>query len=196
MALPAVTLPMQPPGTAVLPPAQPTLANIASAPDTEDFAAWKIHRQSDERLPAERVEPTAEHLAAGIPPPQALPTDRPAPPLQATPPDNGLRERLIETVSQLLVTPAQGANPQVRMVLQESVLPGTTVVVQQTAAQLQVSFECSAQVSRQRLERAAPAFAQSLARRLGRDVVVQIQDGTGSSLPPVEAHAHAGEATG
>ncbi len=82
---------------------------------------------------------------------------------------------------------------QVRMVLQDSLLPGTAVTVQQVGAQLHVSFECSAHMARQRLDRNAPGFAQALSRRLGRDVLVEVHDTTDDALPPVQARADASE---
>ena len=119
----------------------------------------------------------------------------PTPSLEPTPAtaEAGLRERLIDTVQQLMVSEVRGAGAQVRMVLQESVLPGTTIMVQHVGAQLKVSFECTAQVSRNRLERSAPAFAQSLARRMGREVLVEVHDDTGDALAPVQARADASE---
>lgn len=130
-------------------------------------------------------------LAPALPPaaPEAVPTTT----------DTALRERLLDTVQQLMVSvpagPGAQVAPQVRMVLHDSVLPGTTVSVQQVGAQLQVSFECTAHASRQRLDRCAPAFAQSLARRLGREVLVQLHDDTGGALPPVHARAGTSEAS-
>lgn len=107
--------------------------------------------------------------------------------------DSALHQRLVDTVQQLMVSaPATAdghASAQVRMVLQDSVLPGTTVTVQQVGARLQVSFDCTVQASRQRLDRAAPAFAQALARRLGRDVEVRVDDDSGHALLPVQARA-------
>ncbi|MDP3137734.1 MAG: hypothetical protein Q8N17_15550, partial [Burkholderiaceae bacterium] len=51
---------------------------------------------------------------------------------------------------------------------------------QQTGAQVQVSFECSTQASRQLLDRIGASFSRSLAQRLGREVAVQVGsvDGT------------------
>ncbi len=96
--------------------------------------------------------------------------------------DLQLRERLFETVQQLLVGVTPGGAVEVRMVLRDNVLPGVTLIVQQAAGQLQVSFECTAQASQLRLERAGPAFAQTLARRLGRDVAMQVQGAQGGAL--------------
>lgn len=93
-----------------------------------------------------------------------------------------LRERLVEMVQQLLVGVPPGGGAEVRMVLRDSVLPGVTLIVQQSAGQLQVSFECTAQASRLRLDRGGPAIAQALARRLGREVVVNVQGAQGSAL--------------
>lgn len=139
-------------------------------------------------------------LMAGLIPPNLPAVVAPPPimlPVTAPQVDAVLRERLLDTVQQLMVSmpSAHGAadTAQVRMVLHEAVLPGTAVTVQQTGAQLQVSFECTVAASRLRLDRAAPAFAQTLARRLGRDVVVRVDDDTGDALAPVHARADASE---
>ncbi|WP_374608864.1 type III secretion HpaP family protein [Diaphorobacter nitroreducens] len=141
----------------------------------------------------ERFEQALEH---------ALPLVQPMPMFIAPPPaaldvqaavDADLRERLIGTVQRIMVSPPGADVPQVRLVLQDSLLPGTAITIQQVGAQLQVSFECTAQASRQRLDRCAQSLAQSLARRMGRDVLVQVIDETGEALPPVEAHAGASE---
>lgn len=98
------------------------------------------------------------------------------------PTDLQLRERLVETVQQLLVGVAPGGAAEVRLVLRDTVLPGVTLVVQQSAGQLQVSFECTVQTSRLRLDRGGPGLAQTLARRLGRDVVVNVQGAQQATL--------------
>lgn len=152
---------------------KPASQRLADAPDTQRL----------EQVVAQLVP------AALVP----LSSPPPGPPPVAAPVETALRERLIDTVQQLMVGHTPDAGPQARMVLHDSVLPGTTVVVQQVAAQLQVSFECSAQASRQRLERAAPAFAQALARRLGRDVEVLLHDENGHALEPVHGRANTGE---
>jgi len=139
--------------------------------------------------PAVAVAP----LFAGVMPAGLQPVADAAP----VPADSALRERLVDTVQQLMVSApgtADGqASAQVRMVLQDSVLPGTTVTVQQVGARLQVSFDCTVQASRQRLDRAAPAFAQALARRLGRDVEVSVDDDSGHALLAVQARADASQ---
>lgn len=176
--------------TAFAPPV-PTMPYIP-APAVLHVRAGKpaSQRPADEPDAHQLEQVVAQLVPAALVPLSAPP---PAPPSVAAPAETALRERLIETVQQLMVGHVPGAGPQVRMVLHESVLAGTTVVVQQVAAQLQVSFECSAQASRQRLERTAPAFAQALARRLGRDVEVLVRDENGDALEPVHARADARE---
>ncbi len=212
--LPQASQPQRPPGLAPLHdgPAQqtpptlaptpvesqpvPTAPRLATRPSAGEPEQARDNDNDDEHThpePATLQPPTivlAPWLAPAAPP---LPVAAPAQTPQA-PVDVSLRDRLIDTVQQLLVRAATHDTPaQVHLVLQDSLLPGTVIQLQQVGAQLQVSFECTAQASRQRLERSLPVLAQSLARRLGRDVQVEVHDDTGDALPPVHARAQAQE---
>lgn len=82
------------------------------------------------------------------------------------------------------------------------ILPGTMVTVrnEEAAAQVVVTFVCSAEVSRQLLNNAAREFARELARELGpskrgRRVVVRVQS-AGDRAPPLEAVSDSDEVSG
>lgn len=173
---------------------RPPHAHVSSHTDAQD-ALDKPESDLDAPVaePAVAVAPAQLPAVAPLPVPQYVSADIPADVHALA--DTALRERLIESVQQLLVSVPQtpGEPVQVRMVLHDSVLPGTAVTVQQMGAQLQVSFECTAHSARQRLERNTPALAQSLSRRLGRDVLVEVQDATGDGLLPIHARADARE---
>jgi hypothetical protein len=144
--------------------------------------------------------PTQDHarerfqhaMEAGAPATPAV-SGLPAAPTVEDQRDTRARERLVEAVERLMVGDVQGTQ-QVRMTLRDDVLPGVTVTVQQAAAQLQVVFECSVRASRQLIDRCAPAVARSLARRLGRDVVLQVEAVDDEGSPGLEVQAHASEA--
>jgi hypothetical protein len=87
--------------------------------------------------------------------------------------DSRVRERILEVV-QTMATGMTAGDPLVRMTLRQDILPGVTIEVQQTSAQLVVIFECSTQAAL-RMERWAPEIEKSLERRLGRKVTAGIR---------------------
>jgi len=187
------------PGPLLLPVPLITVADALPRPVDEQARSLfeQAMAPAQGRLTRERFEDAVSQTMQAPPPVPSLPgLPQIAQPQPGTALDDATRECLIETVERLMVGNVHGVGHQVRMDLKDDFMPGVSVVVQQTAAQLQVVFECSALASRQRLDRAAPEFARALARRLGRDVAVRV-DGAGGGYPPlvVEARADSDEAT-
>lgn len=91
--------------------------------------------------------------------------------------DPGLawRRQLTETVARLYVGEGRAGGKQVRMDLDEDVLPGVSVAIEQVEGRLQVDFICRVEASRLKLVGAAPRQAPELAQRLDRPVLLRIQ---------------------
>jgi hypothetical protein len=112
----------------------------------------------------ERVEPPQ------VPQPFAL--------FGSLPPESGQDAKLLPRLDDVLdglMVDVTGDGRQVRMDLKDEVMPGVTIVIQETQGRLQVDFICSLEDSRLKLNAAAPDHAPQLAQRLGRDVLLRVQ---------------------
>ncbi len=94
---------------------------------------------------------------------------------EAMPRQAELDENLGSEVERLMVSDGSSGNRQVRMELKDDLLPGVSVAIQELEGRLQVDFVCSVEGSRQKLNRALPDLAATLARRLGREVLMRVQ---------------------
>ncbi len=104
--------------------------------------------------------------------PQAAPV---VPVVHAAEAQEALSSRLREVVAQLMVSDGRYGGRQVRMDLQEEMLPGVTVVIEERDGRLQVDFLCREEPSRLRLVAAAPDQAPQMAQYLQRDVLLRVQ---------------------
>lgn len=86
-----------------------------------------------------------------------------------------LAESLGHAAERLMVDSDGRGNRQVRIELKEDLLSGVSVAIQELEGRLQVDFFCSVEDSRQRLNRALSRLADTLAHRLGRDVLMRVQ---------------------
>ena len=86
-----------------------------------------------------------------------------------------LSKSLISEVGRLMVGEGSGGGRQVRMELKDDVMPGVTLAIEERDGRLQVDLICSVESSRIRLNEALPSLASTLARRLGRDVLMRVQ---------------------
>lgn len=82
---------------------------------------------------------------------------------------------LDEAVTRLMVGEGSAGGRQVRMDLSDSLLPGVTVVIEEAEGRLCVTFVCSVETSRLRLNAAIEDQAPAMAQRLGRDVLLRVQ---------------------
>lgn len=119
---------------------------------------------------------------AALTPPGSSPDTTQAP----TEPERRAFERVEHAVQQFFIGEVPGGGQQVQLVLNDEFFPGVTIYVQQAAGQVQVTFECTVRASRQELSRLAPAFARTLAQRLGRDTVVRVQSARSTDSPDDE----------
>lgn len=98
-----------------------------------------------------------------------------APVAEAARTQDELSSHLHEVVAQLMVGDGRSGGRQVRMDLQDEVLPGVTVVIEERQGRLQVDFLCRQEPSRLRLVAAAPEQAPQMALYLRRDVLLRVQ---------------------
>lgn len=101
-----------------------------------------------------------------------------------------LSSRLREVVAQLMVSDGRYGGRQVRMELQEEMLPGVTVVIEEREGRLQVDFLCREEPSRLRLVAAAPEQAPQMAQHLQRDVLLRVQKDDEQDPRLFEVSAH------
>jgi hypothetical protein len=138
-----------------------------------------------------RIEPGVEAIAAATAVLPSTPQPASVAP-RVTEAHDILRRYIVDTVEQLSVTVANGT-AQVRLELKHDLIPGTAVVLQQTGNQVEIVFECAVAESRGRIDRVAPAFTRTLARRLGREVVVLVRSVQGDDAPALEFAAYPDE---
>ncbi len=86
-----------------------------------------------------------------------------------------LCEELQGLVSQLAVGEGRSGGAMVRMELDEAVLPGVSIEIEESDGRLQVTFTCSSERSRQRLLRELPLRGDDFAAGLGRQVLLRVQ---------------------
>jgi len=86
-----------------------------------------------------------------------------------------LGRELQHMVSQFAVGEGRSGGAMVRMELDDSVLPGVSIEIEESAGRLQVTFTCSVERSRERLLRELPLRGPDLASALGRDVLLRVQ---------------------
>lgn len=110
---------------------------------------------------------------------------------QASQAQEELSSHLREVVAQLMVGDGRSGGRQVRMDLQEEVLPGVTVVIEERQGRLQVDFLCRQEPSRLRLVAAAPEQAPQMAQYLRRDVLLRVQRDDERDPRPFEVAAYA-----
>jgi hypothetical protein len=91
----------------------------------------------------------------------------------STAPDPGLNELLHQQLERLMVEHGHNDDRQVRMDLKS--MPGVTVVIREAEGRLQVDFICVDDAARLRLNTQAREHAQTLARRLNREVMIRVQ---------------------
>lgn len=109
----------------------------------------------------------------------------------ALPKQAELAANLGSAVERLMVSDGSSGNRQVRMQLKDDLLPGVGVAIQELEGRLQVDFVCSVERSRQNLGRALPDLANTLAERLGRDVLMRVQTDDEDDPCVQEALGHA-----
>lgn len=120
-------------------------------------------------------EDAAQANAARLAMPSLAPSPRAAlPPAGAAPVDPHLWHEALQAVSRLLVGARDGRR-QVRVTLDEEVLPGVSIVIDEAEGRLQVEFTCSVEASRLRLNEALPRMSPALAQRLARPVLMRTQ---------------------
>lgn len=102
-----------------------------------------------------------------------------------------LSSHLREVVAHLMVGDGRSGGRQVRMDLQDEVLPGVTVVIEEQQGRLQVDFLCRQEPSRLRLVAAAPEQAPQMAQYLRRDVLLRVQRDDDADPRPFEVAANA-----
>jgi type III secretion system needle length determinant len=84
-----------------------------------------------------------------------------------------------QVASQILVSDASSGTQEVRITLNESILPGTEVRIAETAGRLEVQFLTSSSDSQNTLSQNQAALQDRLTERLGqRDVVVSVKSNT------------------
>lgn len=103
-------------------------------------------------------------------------------------PDPRLRGELLQAVSRLLVGERSGRR-QVRVELDDEVLPGVSIEIEEAQGRLQVVFTCALEPSRTRLNEALPAMAPQLAKRLARPVLMRTQTDDPQDPHPLEVAA-------
>ena len=82
---------------------------------------------------------------------------------------------LNDGVERLMVGDGSSGNRQVRMELKDEFLPGVSVTIQELEGRLQVDFICSVEDSRRKLNCALSDMSQTLAQRLGREILMRVQ---------------------
>jgi hypothetical protein len=86
-----------------------------------------------------------------------------------------LERQLQESLSRLMVDDDHRGNRQVRMELKDDLLPGVTVIVEQSQGRLQVTYVCGVEASRLKLCDQGRDQAQILATRLEREILVAVR---------------------
>ena len=77
-------------------------------------------------------------------------------------------------VERLMVGEGRSGGQEIRMDLKDEALPGVTVVIGECEGRLQVDFICCEEASRLKLCAVLDHFAETLAGRLSRDVLVRV----------------------
>ncbi len=113
----------------------------------------------------------ANHFVAPSPGPVVLPS-REAP--SGSTVSHGLWGDALNAAARLMVG-EQSGRKQVRVDIDEEVLPGVTLVIEESEGRLEVEFTCANEESRLRLNDALGWQASELARRLARDVLMRTQ---------------------
>lgn len=175
--------------------------NPQDRPDSGSLLKNSADPQAQQRFDeAMAAKPTTAPLAASHTAPILAPSSLfgawnafgATPPAVPTPSpfDAELGQDLLE---RLMVDDGAGhsGGKQVRMELKSDVLPGVSIAIEEAEGRLQVRFICSVESSRLRLVAAAPLHAQTLAERLQRPVLLQVQTDDADDLYLFEVASHA-----
>ena len=141
----------------------------------------KLRRHQDEHDAAAALA-SAGHAAH---PPHTVPPEHRMEQVHASQADSNdttLRERLASAVAEMLSSHPASPDMQVHMVFRQDYLPGVSVHVHRDGIQIVVVFECGDGLSRNRLDRGMADIAETMARRLRRDVAVSIKSTSTGSI--------------
>ncbi|MCX5590279.1 hypothetical protein [Alcaligenes endophyticus] len=158
-------------GTAALPLAlkaeqdafQQAMQPPAQKEQTSTPEQKKHHAEPDERQPQSAAQPiTMLSLPARV---------EYAPAASLSP---AVQEQLLQQVERLYLAPA-APQAELNLLVRQELLPGVSIRLQEIEGRVLVCFSCAVEPVRRQLDRQVERLAQTLANRLHRDVLVQVQ---------------------
>ncbi len=148
----------------------------------QDRQAFERALAAGTPTPEPKTPATAPFALFGAAPVPGTPAAAPAP--------SALSDALAQCANQLLVA-EEGGRREVRIELQDEVLPGVSLSVFEDEGRLVAAFTCANESSRERLVASAPALAAEMAASLSRATLVQVQTDDPDDRCLIEARADA-----